>query len=296
MKKFKKIKNEEPKETKILKAPKEPKELKESGEPKPQHRVINSLVGNLSHALEDDAGGMDEILENSSHSKSEQDREKKPTKHRFFLIFGLLVFWLAVVGAIVTVRAVGEFAYNISNQTTLKQEFERFILPVIINDPPEFTGAENLPSSAVISSAIWQIILSGETARFERDRYSGMVIIPESDVEAAARTIFGAGFNIEHRSIDYILLAFQYVSETKSYLVPENPSFFTFSPRVTDISRTGDTYRVTVEYIAPTPMIVAGIEHEIVPVKSMIYTITRSRNRTKTIRSIEFSRVRETQF
>jgi len=190
-------------------------------------------------------------------------------------------------------RSIGEFAHAISNQTALKEEFEHFILPVVINDPPEFTGNENLHSVTAIASAIWQMILSGETSRFERDPDTGRVIIPESDVEAAARGIFGSGFTLEHRSVDYIVMMFRYAPELKSYFVPENPNHFPFSPRVVGISSTGETYRITVDYIAPTPMLIAGIEHEIMPVKSMIYTINRPRNRAMTIQAIESNRERE---
>jgi hypothetical protein len=197
------------------------------------------------------------------------------------------------VGGIVTVRSIGEFARDIANQTALKEEFERFIFPVVIDDPPEFTSIENIHSRTVIASAIWHIILSGDTARFESDRDTDMMIIPESDVEVAVRAIFGTGFEIEHRNIDYIVMMFRYVSESNSYLVPENPNFFTYSPRVVDISSSGDIYRLTVEYIAPTPLSFAGIEHEIIPVKSMIYTINRPRNRNKIILSIESNRERE---
>ena len=301
MKKFKKTKIDEVKEPKLPKTPKAPKPVKEPKEvrprePKePQHRVINSLVGNLSNALEleDNVREMDELLEDNAQGKTYHDREKRPTRYRFFLIFGLLVFWLAIVGGIVTVRSVGEFASRIVNQTALKQEFEHFIFPVVIDDPPEFTSTENMHGRTAISSAIWHIILSGDTSRYERDRYTGMMIIPESDVEVAARNLFGPGFEIEHRNIDYIVMAFQYITESNSYLVPENPNFFTYSPRVIEITRTGNTYRLVVDYIAPTPLSVAGIEHEIVPVKSMIFTIERTGNRNKTIISVESNRDRE---
>jgi hypothetical protein len=290
MKKLNKTKNQEPKESKELKEPKTPAEPDESGN---QHRVINSLVGNLSNALEEDAGEIDEILEASSQGKGYHDREKRPMKYRFFLILGLLVFWQAIIGGIQTIRSISSFISDVSNQTSLKEELEQFIFPVVITDPPEFASTESPHSWTAIASGIWQIVLSGETVRFDRDRETGMVIIPESDVEAAVRGLFGSGFDIEHRSIDYIVFIFQYVPESKSYLVPENPNHFTFTPRIAEISSSGDTYKITVEYIALTPLLIAGIAHEIVPVKSMIYTITRTRDRSKTIQSIEFDRERE---
>jgi len=253
-----------------------------------QPKIINSLVGNLSHALEEDVSEIDGMLD--EQPREYHDRENKPAKYRFFLIFGLIVFWLAIIGTFDVVKTVREFSYNISNQTALKDEFALFLYPVVINDPPEFTGTESLQTSTVISSAIWKIILTGDTANYAHGM--GIMTIPEIDVEAAARSIFGYGFDIEHRTIDNIIIAFDYAPESKSYLVPENPVYFTYSPGIANISNTGETYKVTVEYIAPSPLLISGIEYENEPAKTMIYTITRSKD-IKTIQSIEFDREQE---
>lgn len=257
--------------------------------PKEQHRVINSLVGNLSHALEGNPEEIDEMLEEKKQVY--HDREKRPTKYRFFLILGLVVFWLAIMGFLSVIQTVRELAFDISNQTALKEEFELFIFPVVINDPPEFSGIESLPTSTIISSAIWQILLTGDTVNYER--MMGMMFVPEEAVEAAVRSIFGSGFDIRHVTVDYITHSFSYSSETKLYAVPENPPF-NLSPRVSEISSIGDTYRVFVEYIMPTPQLIAGIEFEVEPIKTMIYTINRnSRSKTKTIQSIELNKREE---
>jgi hypothetical protein len=260
-------------------------------EPK-QHKVINSLVGNLSLALEHEpevpAG---EIAEEKERAEKYHDRERRPTKYRFFLIFGMIVFWLAIMGFLSVVSTVREIAYDITNRTALKEEFELFLFPVVINDPPEFSGAENMPASIIISSAIWQILLTGDTSNYERGMMT--VSIPENTVEMAVRSIFGSGFDIRHVSAGNIVSPFLYDAETKSYSVPENPPFVTFSPRVSEITSTGDVYRVIVEYIAPSPQFIAGIEYEVEPVKTMIFTITRGRDRTKTIQSIELNKENE---
>ncbi|MCL2020168.1 MAG: hypothetical protein FWG70_10495 [Oscillospiraceae bacterium] len=255
-----------------------------------EHKVINTLVGNLSLALEENVVEIDEMLDDDTKQqpKEYQNRDKKPAKYRFFLIFGLIVFWLAIMGALSVGQTIGELAYDISNQTALKEEFERFLFPVVVNDPPEFDGAENMPISVIISSAIWQIILTGDTSNYERDFQT--LMIPENDVEAAARSIFGQNFDMRHSTVDNIIIAFIYDADIKSYIVPENPTFNTFSPKVSEILNNGESYRIIVEYITPTPHLIAGIEFESQSVKTMIYTITRAADRTKTIQSIELNR------
>jgi hypothetical protein len=261
-------------------------------------------VGNLSNALEKDDSEIDEILGGEAGSRSEAaqsdsksdsapqgeeyyDRERKPAKYRFFLVLGLIVFWLAIIGTFSVVETVREFIFDINNQTALKNEFAEYVFPVVINDPPEFHGIENLQSATVIASAVWQIILTGDTANYARD--AGSMVIPESDVEAAARSLFGFGFDINHRSIDYITIYFDYNLERRSYVVPENPMHFTYSPQISEIEAEGDIFKVSVDYIAPSPQSIANPEHENEPVKTMIYTILRT-DEAKTIRSIEFRR------
>lgn len=256
-----------------------------------EHKVINSLVGNLSHALEEDVKDIDEILPDEGSAKEYHDREKRPAKYRFFLIIGLLVFWLAIIGVLDVFNSFREFAYNVSNQTALKEEFEKFLFPVVMNDPPEFTDIENIQSSTVVASAIWQIIFTGDTSNYEKSM--NLMTIPAADVEAAARGIFGTGFKINHRTIDFITIAFDYEDEKKSYTVPENPLYFTYSPQITSLSKTGDIYRVKVAYFMPTPQLLAGIDYENEPVKTMIYTILRTKDKSKTIQSIEFNREEE---
>ncbi|MCL2696561.1 MAG: hypothetical protein FWE74_00610 [Oscillospiraceae bacterium] len=286
-------KEKKPERKKKPEREKKPAVPKEPKEQKPQHRVITSLVGNLSHALEHevDADEVSEVHEEKPQAEKYHDREKRPVKYRFFLVFGLVVFWLAIMGMLSVVSTFRELAFDITNQTALKEEFELFLFPVVINDPPEFSGAENMPASVIISSAVWQIILTGDKSNY--DRGMATISIPENDVEMAARSIFGSGFDIMHMSSGNIVTPFLYEAETKSYTVPENPPFFTFSPRVSEITSTGDSYRVIVEYIAPNPQFIAGIEYEIEPVKTMIFTITRTKDRNKTIQSIELNKDNE---
>ncbi|MCL2108837.1 MAG: hypothetical protein FWH20_05775, partial [Oscillospiraceae bacterium] len=151
----------------------------------------------------------------------------------------------------------------------------------------------NIQSSTVIASSIWQIIIAGETAGY--DRLMGTMTIPESDVEIAARSIFGTGFEIHHRTIDYFFMQFEYSTAIKSYIVPEEPAFFTFSPQIAEISKpitdsNGEVYSARVEYIVPTPMSLARADYETEPVKTMVYTILRHRDKSMTILSIEFDR------
>ena len=81
-------------------------------------------------------------------------------------------------------------------------------------------------------------------------------------------------------------ITFTYVEDTNSYLVPINPHYTAYSPRITDVSNVGELYTVTVDYIPPSALTVEGIEFEVKPQKTMVYTLSKSKN-TSTIHSIK---------
>jgi hypothetical protein len=155
---------------------------------------------------------------------------------------------------------------------------------VVINDPPAFESVEHLQDSTIISSAIWKIILTGDTSNSDDD--IGVIFITAVEVEAAARSIFGVKID-NHRSVStFGNVDFRYNEQHRRYEIPENPNLSFYSPLITSVTNVGELYTVTIDYMAPSPLAIAGIEHDNEPIKTMIYTISRTSERT-TINSIQ---------
>jgi hypothetical protein len=211
--------------------------------------------------------------------KITDDKEIK----RVYVVISVFLIVFALIGVISTIEFTSGRVAELRNRTALKEEFAAFVYPVVINDPPSFDSVDNLQSSTIINSAVWKIILTGDKSNYSTDM--GVFYIPAADVELAARSIFGTG-GLEHRSVSSRGIQFIYSSQNNNYEVPENPPLFSYSPLITNVENVGELYTVTIDYMMPSPLAIAGIEHDNEPIKTMVYTISRTRERM-TINSIQ---------
>ncbi|MDR1753613.1 MAG: hypothetical protein LBR74_01755 [Eubacterium sp.] len=245
-------------------------------------KVLKQLVGSLESALDEETGEIEDLLDlNEISVESIPHRKRKA-----YIMVGIIAVVFSLIGIISTVVLSYQTINSIINKTKLKDEFAKFIYPVVITDPPEFASNQNLPSATVISAAIWRIIISGQTDLYPKD--VGMITIPAVDVEYSVRSLFGSGFEIIHQSIDDIEIAFDYDVETNSYTIPAQIRYMTYTPQIGSISNIGELYTLHVYYIAPSPLSIAGIEYQNTPVKSMVYTVSRSKNKM-TVNSIRYA-------
>ena len=232
---------------------------------------FNEALSENSDELEVDNGGTSE-----TPSETEQENEQlRP--NRFYLVFAVFVIIMSVIGIISTVNFCSGIVSNIANRTELKNELALFLYPVVCVDPPDCDSTDELPSTIIIESAIWRIILTGDNTNYEK-LYNTYMYVPAIDVEYSVRSIFGNAVAIEHQTVGTMDITFTYVEDTNSYLVPINPHYTAYSPRIKDISNVGELYTVTVEYIPPSALAVEGIEFEVNPQKTILYTLSKRPN------------------
>ena len=249
---------------------------------KEHNRVLDSLEGSVTD--------VEEELEQEEESEGEEaafDPSAPTLKNRKTLFaLGLIVIVLAVVGLITTVRfAIGAVS-DIVNQTALKDEFAVFLYPMVITDGPAFESVADAPNSVVINAAIWRIIMNGDTEKYEI--VGPNMSVSEIDVESSAAALFGYGINIEHQTVGLGSNVFEYNASTKSYLVPLDPNYNTYWPRVSEISNVGELFTVTVEYMPPTMFATEGMDYQLEPDKIMVYTVSRTAS-SMTINSLRYS-------
>lgn len=244
----------------------------------------------LGSALAEDAGDIEAFsasppveelrLEEAPASKK---RRGAVFKRRFYMVLGAFVLIMSVVGFVSTVSFGVRLVKDVVNNTALKTELASFIYPLVVIDPPPFDDKEQLQNSTVLTAAIWNIMLSEE----KKSRYTaegGMIAIPAIDVEASAAELFGKGFSYEHQSLGDVEMFFAYDADTKSYTAPVSPRYLPYSPRVVDLSETGDIFRLTVDYIPPGPAwINADSDYVTSAVKQMEYVVERFGNTYKVI-------------
>lgn len=247
-------------------------------------RVINQLFGSLEQEPDIES----DIAELGGSSEAEQTEPVKQKKSRFFFGFAVFVIIMAVIGVVSSVQFVANVTANLLDNTSLKNEFAAFIFPVVVNDIAPFEEADEIPDSSKISCAIWNILLNSDTSQFERDEGTGLSI-PEYNVNASCRELFGSSVSLEHQTVGTAEVRFTYNEDTHTYTANKNIRYLTYSPQIVSIEEDGDVYTVVVGYLPPTVAAVAGISGlQAQPEKYMEYTISRWDGKD-TLMSVRFS-------
>lgn len=234
-----------------------PKQKKSAAE-KPKRRQDkpkeSETIETIKHIIDD---ALDEDTEELAELVSDEPEAEIPAaetgqgKKRLYMITGIIVILLALVGLYSTVIFSIDKIKDFADNTQQKNEFAKFIYPIVICDPAPFDQTVKLRSDTMITAAIWDIILYEDKSKYESD--FDYIIVPELDVEQHATKLFGSGLSFTHESILGADIQFYYEEAIKSYRIPANPKYFTYSPYIEDISRVGESYTLTVGYVSPTP-------------------------------------------
>lgn len=251
-------KKKKPKAPKTPRAPKNPKaaadEKRRQEMKQRQEKKRDESIENIRRMFDD---ALDERSDELAELTMNEPEPEMPItvseggKRRGYLILGALMMILAVIGLISTIGFTVDKFKAFADNTQQKTEFARFIYPVVICDPAPFDQTVKLRSDTVITAAIWDIILYEDKSKYDAD--FDMIIVPELDVEQHAAKLFGQGLSIKHQSILGADVQFYYNEDIKSYRIPANPKYFTYSPYIEEITRVGESYTVTVGYVSPTP-------------------------------------------
>lgn len=198
-------------------------------------------------------------------------------RRKLYMIFGIVISLLAIVGLFSTISFAVDKVKAFADNTQQKNEFAKFIYPIVICDPAPFDQTVKLRSDTMITAAIWDIILYEDKSKYEAD--FDMMIVPEVDIEQHGTKLFGNSLRFEHQSILGSGVQFYYDESIKSYRVPSNPKYFTYSPFIEDVSRVGERYTLTVGYVSPTPAWLTLTEQDAPePEKYVEYVVTKRGN------------------
>ncbi|MFZ2537452.1 MAG: hypothetical protein WAX04_00935 [Oscillospiraceae bacterium] len=192
---------------------------------------------------------------NGTAVSRQHERKKAPSKkQKKIALFGVIIAFLVVVGAVSTIWSAIKLTNNIVNETSLKEELARAIFPLVIVDIPEFETAVKLDNSAIIASSIWEFIIHEEDkSKFKKDDL-GSIYVPDVDIEKYIRRLYGSEVKILHQSVDDSSVQMTYNAESKYYVIESTPKFLPYTPRVDKIIKTSDILTLRVSYILPDAM------------------------------------------
>lgn len=229
----------------------------------------NRTIGDMRSMLDKNP---DEEMTDVSDDKSADEKAARRFNRRFYFIVGIIVIILSMIGLVSVISFTAGKISDVVNNTGQKNEFSHIVYPLVICDPAPFDDVSKLNGDTVVTAACWQIILGGDTDRYTKD--FDYITVPAADIEQAAAELFGEGLTIEHTSIINSDIQFYYSAEKDSYRIPYDPKYFSYSPTVEEISKSGSTYTVEVGYISPTPTWFSANETK--PEKYMIYTLEKN--------------------
>ncbi len=247
-------------------------------------KIIDQLFGRLDQEPDIES----DITELGGGEETEAQNPEKPAKNRFFFGFAVFLVIMAIIGCISTVHFVVDLSASLLDNTSLKNEFAQFIFPVVVNDIAPFETADEIPDSSKISCAIWNILLNSDTTQYETSGNMGLTI-PEYNVSASARELFGSTVSLQHQTVGTAEMRFTYDEGTHTYSASKNIRYLTYSPKIISISKSSDAYSIVVGYLPPTVAAVAGVSGlSAQPEKFMEYTISRFDGKD-TLLSVRFS-------
>lgn len=273
---------------------KKPANTNKTSQPKPQQKPaaksekaerfkeesresIENIKRMFDDALDEKAEEMAEFAAGEPEIEMPVSTDVKGGKRRLYMLLGIVITLLAAVGLVSTVRFSVDKIKAFADNTQQKTEFAKFIYPIVICDPAPFDQTVKLRSDTMLTAAIWDIILYEDKSKYESD--FDYIIVPEVDVEQHATKLFGSGLSFSHESILGPDIQFYYEEEIKSYRIPSNPRYFTYSPYIEDITRVGESYTLTVGYVSPTPAWLTLTSDEApLPEKYVDYVVSKRGN------------------
>ena len=256
--------DEQLKTEEIYAPPNEKKDRKRSTE-----SVLDELFGDL--------GAQTEIEEDIAELGAEEDDgtivAENPVKHRFFFGFAIFVVIMAIIGLISSIRFIVGGIGSLMDNTSLKAEFTKFLLPVVANDVAPFNSEGEISHSAKVGCSIWNILLNKDISQYKKTP-DGELLIPEYDVGVSCKELFGSNSEIVHQSTGSTDTRFIYSADNHVYTCTYNMRYLSYAPGTAKMSQDGEIYTLTVDYFPPSISVVSqNIGIESVSEKTMTYTV-----------------------
>lgn len=256
------------------------KKKKSNSELREKHNedVINELLGEIEGEsvmeLEDDVANLGEDSE--EHVKiAESPDEKNMRKSRMFFAAAIFVLILACVGLYSTVRFVAGGISEIVNNTSLKKEFARFVLPVVANDIAPFENESEITNSSKVSCSIWNILVNKDTSAYKASPAGG-IFIPEYDVSVSCKDLFGSDSTLTHQTVGYGESRFSYDENNHVYRCPKDLRLLNYAPKISELTGGSGTYVLKVDYLPPSiTMAAEDLGLTVEADKTLEYTIIR---------------------
>lgn len=250
---------------------------------KSSDKIIDELFGEI-----EEAGDLEtDVADLGQGSDDDVKIAESPKRQRLMFGFAIFVVIMALIGLVTCIKLVVTGIRGLVDNTSLKNEFTQLILPAVANDISTFGSESEISNSAKINCSVWRILLGEDYNKFPKSQ-EGEYLIPEYNVGAACKELFGSSAAITHQSVGYGSARFVYDEDRHVYICSRDLRNLSYAPHIEQMTEINGVYTLTVEYLPPSISLVSdnlGIETD--PDKTMIYTITR-RDKKNYLTSVAF--------
>jgi hypothetical protein len=178
-----------------------------------------------------------------------QVRRRK--RRRYAASIGGAFVLLAAIGVITVIVVSLQLTGRVLDNSREKENFAAIIQPVIMFDPVPFDSPIDIPTENLLLYSMWTA-LTGERARnYTAYNEFQELLVPASDLDVAAATLFGAEVTLEHQSFRDYDNIYTYYPETRMYGIQVSAQMYVYTPEIREITKEGDLYRLEVYYIPP---------------------------------------------
>lgn len=165
---------------------------------------------------------------------------------------GILIIALAVVGAATLLHLSVQKLTKLTDDTSLIEEYESFLTPVVMNDPDTFDDVTKADMQQLLDIAIWSLLGNklqpGQYEEYQEGERAGL-LVPQEDVEKSFIRLFGTDIKPQHDTVSGEGYDFVYEAARKSYILPITGVWPTYTPDVYAKESGNNSIILTVGYI-----------------------------------------------
>lgn len=200
-------------------------------------------------------------------------------RNRHAAPIGIIFILLCIIGVCTVFKWCFSATKYLADNTAQKTKYEEMLLPVVMFDPANFTDPATCDNEFLLQSSLWACMLGEDRDSYSYDEFDRL-IIPSTDVDAMASTLFGPGVKLQHMTIGDMDNSYLYDETISSYHVPIIAMAGFATPKVEKIVSQDSALLVTIGYVPPTTVLSINYSSsgktEEAPSKYMLYELRKN--------------------
>ncbi len=190
-------------------------------------------------------------------------------------LLGVVLTLLMAVGLVTVVSAGVQGVAALFDDTEEKEEFAARLNTLVMLDPVPFGTLDQADPEVLKTAAVWASLATakenGSLDLYEHDPDDMSPYLPAVDVDAAAASLYGPDYKIQHGTFQDDNLTFTYDETRKAYKIPVTGQSGMYYPVVEKLQKRNGILRVTVGYMPTYTTDEFGLPTSSEPEKYMDY-------------------------